>query len=153
MTKDFLLTMLDEAFDKRSWHGPNLRGAIRGVTAEDAAWRPHRRAHNIWELTLHAAYWKYVVRRRLTGEKRGSFVLPGSNFFTRPLELSEAAWKDDVAILVLAHRELRSAVADARSALSEKMLHMLRGAASHDVYHAGQIRMLRKLRSECGGDA
>src|SRR5437879_1186142 len=40
MNNEFLLTLLDEAFDKRSWHGPNLRGAIRGVTAEQAAWRP-----------------------------------------------------------------------------------------------------------------
>ena len=56
MTKEFLLTLLDEAFDKLSWHGPNLRGAIRGVSAEEAAWRPQSRARNIWELTLHAAY-------------------------------------------------------------------------------------------------
>ncbi len=61
-----LLDLLDEAFDKKSWHGPNLRGSIRGVTAQQAAWRPGPDRHNIWELTLHAAYWKYVVRRRLT---------------------------------------------------------------------------------------
>ena len=47
-----LLDGLDEAFDKKSWHGPNLRGAIRGVTAAEAAWRPAGDRHNIWELTL-----------------------------------------------------------------------------------------------------
>jgi hypothetical protein len=52
--------------------------------------RPRPGAHNIWEFTLHAAYWKYVVRRRITGEKRGSFVLEGSNFFERPVEQTEA---------------------------------------------------------------
>ena len=78
-----LLDFLDEAFDKKSWHGPNLRGSIRGVTAKQAAWRPGDDRHNIWELTLHAAYWKYVVRRRLSNEKRGSFALPGSNFFIK----------------------------------------------------------------------
>jgi len=88
-----LLDLLDEAFDKKSWHGPNLRSSIRGVTATQAAWRPQPGAHNIWELTLHAAYWKYVVRRRITGEKRGSFVLAGSNFFPRPLATTEAAWR------------------------------------------------------------
>jgi len=65
-----LLDLLDEAFDKKSWHGPNLRGSLRGVTPELAAWRPRPRGHNIWELTLHAAYWKYVVRRRITGSRR-----------------------------------------------------------------------------------
>ena len=62
-----VLNLLDEAFDKKSWHGPNLRGSIRGVTAAQAAWRIAPDRHNIWELTLHAAYWKYVVRRRLSG--------------------------------------------------------------------------------------
>ena len=80
-----LLDSLDEAFDKKSWHGPNLRGAIRGVTAAQAAWRPAPDRHSIWELTLHAAYWKYVVRRKIMRrEARVSFVLAGSNFFERP---------------------------------------------------------------------
>ncbi len=89
--RSMLLDGLDEAFDKKSWHGPNLRGAIRGVTASQAAWRPTEDRHNIWELTLHAAYWKYAVRRKILREKRGSFVLPGSNFFERPENESAAA--------------------------------------------------------------
>ena len=76
-----LLDLVDEAFDRAAWHGPTLRGALRGVTAKQAAWRPARGRHNIRELALHAAYWKYAVRRRLTGEARGSFSLAGSNWF------------------------------------------------------------------------
>jgi hypothetical protein len=139
-----LLDLLDEAFDKKSWHGPNLRGAIRGVTAKQAAWRPSPDRHNIWELTLHAAYWKYVVRRRLTGEKRGSFVLPGSNFFPRPIEGTEAAWKTDIQILMDEHRKLRRVVLRISSP-SRAQAHLIRGIAAHDLYHAGQIRLLRRL--------
>jgi hypothetical protein len=139
-----LLELLDEAFDKKSWHGPNLRGSIRGVTAKQAAWRPARDRHNIWELTLHAAYWKYVVRRRLTSEKRGSFALPGSNFFARPIEASDAPWKADINILAGEHRKLREVVANI-SAPSRTQAHMIRGVAAHDLYHAGQIRLLRRL--------
>ena len=83
-----LLRMLEQAFDRKSWHGPNLRGSIRGVSASDAAWRPADGRHSIAEQVLHAAYWKYVVRRKLTGEKRGSFALPGSNWFSVPATLS-----------------------------------------------------------------
>ena len=144
MNTNYLLTILDEAYDKKSWHGPNLRSAIRGVTAKQAAWRPAERAHNIWEYVLHAAYWKYVVRRKITGEKRGSFALKGSNFFPRPVELNEAAWKQDIRILETTHQDLRYAVAHLE-APSEKLLHMIRGAAAHDLYHAGQIRLLRRL--------
>jgi hypothetical protein len=148
-----LLDLLDEAFDKKSWHGPNLRGSIRGVTAAQAAWRPAPGRHNIWELTLHAAYWKYVVRRRITGEKRGSFLLEGSNFFARPVEQSEAAWKRDIAILVAEHKTLQQAVArlslDSHQPGSKwrATLYLIRGAAAHDLYHAGQIRLLRRLQA------
>lgn len=146
-----LLDLLDEAFDKKSWHGPNLRGAIRGVSARGAAWRPAPGLHNIWEYAVHAAYWKYIVRRRITGEKRGSFVLLGSNFFERPTELTEGAWKSDVGILVSQHMDLRRAVMELKPAMREDrkrwriLLHLIRGAAAHDLYHAGQIRLLRRL--------
>ena len=145
--KSLLLAALDEAFDKKSWHGPNLRGGIRGVSAEQAAWRPESDRHNIWELTLHAAYWKYVVRRRLLKEKRGSFALTGSNFFERPAgPASEAAWKKDIAILEAEHRSLRDAIAKlADKQLTPAACHLIRGAAAHDLYHAGQIRLLRRL--------
>jgi hypothetical protein len=142
-----LLDLLDEAFDKKSWHGPNLRGSIRGVTAKQAAWRPDGDRHNIWELTLHAAYWKYVVRRRLTGEKRGSFVLAGSNFFERPKDgakATEEGWKAEVQILISEHLQLRAAVSQVTKP-SSAQAHLIRGVAAHDLYHAGQIRLLRRL--------
>jgi hypothetical protein len=146
-----LLDLLDEAFAKKSWHGPNLRGSLRGVGAEQAAWRPGQDRHNVWELALHAAYWKYVVRRRITREARGSFALEGSNFFARPVELSEAAWKADIAILEAEHKKLRVVIAGlSRKGHGEadwrKLLHLIRGAAAHDLYHAGQIRLLRRMQ-------
>ena len=150
----FLLELLDEAFDKKSWHGPNLRGAIRGVTARQAAWRAAPDRHNIWEFTVHAAYWKYVVRRRITGDKRGSFPLPGSNFFARPEELSEKAWKADAALLVAQHQDLRRTIVELPRELRRDgkkwraTLHLIRGIAAHDLYHAGQIRLLRRLGPE-----
>ncbi len=72
---DIVLAVIDQAFDRRSWHGTNLKGSIKGMTAEEAAWRPAPGRRNAWELALHAAYWKYTVRRRLLGEARGSFPL------------------------------------------------------------------------------
>jgi hypothetical protein len=141
-----LLDNLDEAFDKKAWHGPNLRNSIRGVTATQASWRAQTGRHNIWEVTLHAAYWKYVVRRKLTGAKRGAFALDGSNFFARPVgEPQEEDWKADIAILEAEHQSLRGVVAAVKVA-SPSTLHLIRGAAAHDIYHAGQIRLLRRMQ-------
>lgn len=155
------LAALDEAFDHKAWHGPNLRGATRRLDARAAAWRPAPRRHNVWELVVHAAYWKYAVRRRLTGEKRGSFPLEGSNWFTRPAPGGgdlERAWRADLALLADEHRKLRAVVAvlppRSLETLSPGTRHtvarLVFGAALHDVYHAGQIQLLKRL-AEAGG--
>jgi len=150
---DVLLTLIDQAYDRRSWHGTNLRGSLRGLGAAEAAWRPAAQRHNIWEIAVHAAYWKYVVRRRLRGERRGSFALPGSNWFRRPAEATAAAWRADLALLDDCHRSLRAAVgALAPRALRSRprgskveTLDLLLGIAAHDLYHAGQIQLLKRL--------
>jgi hypothetical protein len=131
---ELILALLDEGYEKKTWHGPNLKQSIKGITARQAAWRPAPGRHNIWEETLHAAYWKYAVRRRIEGGKRGSFALKGSNFFARPEKgkLNESAWSAAAARV-------------ARMPQAAKMLRPLYGVAFHDVYHAGQIRLLRRL--------
>jgi hypothetical protein len=148
-----LLRLLDEAYERKAWHGPNLRGSLRGLTARQAAWRPGRGRHNIWEIALHCAYWKYAVRRRLTGEKRGSFAVAGSNWFARPAGHTEKAWRGELKLLEQTHRALRRAVA----AFEPARLHrrptgsrstpfgQILGVAFHDVYHAGQIQLLKRL--------
>jgi uncharacterized damage-inducible protein DinB len=144
---------VDEAYNRAAWHGPNLRGAIRGVTAREAALPPRPGRHNIWEIVVHAAYWKYAVRRRLSGEKRGSFSLPGSNWFSRPLERTEKAWRTDVALLDKEHQLLREAVSSFRTENLDNRAHgskssarrLIAGIALHDVYHAGQIQLIKKL--------
>jgi uncharacterized damage-inducible protein DinB len=146
-----LLSMLDELFWGPAWHGPSLRGAIRGVTPEQAVRRPGRGRHNIAELTVHAAYWKYAVRRRLSGDTRRSFPLEGSNWFARD-RVTTASWRADVALLVNEHRQL----CDVVSHLDPRQLtrripgsrwtnsEMIRGAAAHDIYHAGQIQLIKR---------
>jgi DinB superfamily len=150
---EHLLGLLDESYNRAAWHGPNLRGSVRGVTAREAGLRPGAGRHNIWEIVVHAAYWKYAVKRRLVGEKRGSFSIPGSNWFDRPGYKSEKAWREDVALLDNEHRTLREAVAQFSSADLDRRAHgsksvarrLIAGIAMHDVYHAGQIQLIKKL--------
>jgi hypothetical protein len=139
-----LLPLLDEAFERRSWHGPNLRGSVRGLDAARAAYRPAPSRHNIWEEIVHTAYWKYVVRRRMTGGKRGSFALDGSNWFPRDGAGGEAALKKDIALLVAEHRRLLEVVHGLKRA-TPASLRLIRGIAAHDLYHAGQIQLLKRL--------
>jgi hypothetical protein len=153
---EILLRLLDQAFNRKAWHGSNLRGAIRGVEPPVAAWRPAEGRRCIWEIVVHAAYWKYAVRRRITGAKRGSFPLKGSNWFVRPVTISESEWRDDVSLLELTHQALRAVVAvlspndlqviPRGSKVSN--LDIITGIAAHDVYHAGQIQVLKRLAAQ-----
>ena len=152
-----LIALLDSAYHRPSWHGPNLRGSIRGLSLDAISWRPAPGAHNIWELVVHAAYWKYVVRRRLLGEKRGSFPLEGSNFFARPGPSASTMrdWKADIALLDQMHGGLRATVAALTPAQLRRRLAsgrpaswMIAGAAAHDLYHAGQIQLLKRLQRQ-----
>jgi hypothetical protein len=125
-----------------------------------AAWRPAEGRHNVWELVVHAAYWKYTALRRLTGATRGSFPVAGSNWFRRPEDPGVAAWRRDVALLEQMHRSLRAAVEN----LTPRDLHatpegstvshfaLLSGVAAHDLYHAGQIQLLKRLMPRALGD-
>lgn len=148
-----ILALLDQAYDRPSWHGTNLRGSLRRVMPKQAAWRPGPGRHNIWEIVVHAAYWKYAAWRRLTGATRGSFPLKGSNWFKRPLECTEAAWRADLALLDEMHRVLRESARCLPRAQLDRApkgskvsnFALLTGVAAHDLYHAGQIQLLKRL--------
>lgn len=150
-----LLAILDQAYNRTSWHGTNLRGSVRRVTPRQAAWRPARGRHNIWEIVVHAAYWKYAAARRFTGGARGSFPLAGSNWFVRPAPegITHHAWKADLDLLDAMHDSLRSALMglsaqDLSTTPQGKKVStfaLLSGAAAHDLYHAGQIQLLKRL--------
>jgi len=148
-----LLHVLDEAYGRPAWHGPHLRGALKGVSARQAGWRPAPDRHNIRELAMHAAYWKDRVRRRLTGEKRGAFALPGSNWLDLA-EPTERSWRRERALLDRMHELLRAVVEELPDDLLTRPLPATRGRtalreiagiALHDVYHTGQIQLLKAV--------
>jgi hypothetical protein len=146
-----LLELLAQAWGPRSWHGTGLAGALRGVTAEAALWRPGRGRHSIWELTLHLAYWKYAVVRRLIGAPKGGFPRAGSDWIA-VTDPTDAGWRADVRLLHEQHKALVAAVESfPGSRLDRKVKsrwtnrqHIL-GVAAHDLYHTGQIQLLKKL--------
>jgi hypothetical protein len=152
---DVILDLIDQAFDHRAWHGTNLKGSLRGLQIEEVIWRPAPGKHNIWELMLHAAYWKYIVRRRLLSGEKGSFPLAGSNFFARPADgfSDKKAWDKDIRLLAQTHRSLREVIANLKpKALLENasgskynILQTVNGVAAHDLYHAGQIQLIKRL--------
>lgn len=147
-----LLRIFDQAYKGASWHGTSLRGAVRGLSAARANWRPGVGRHSIHELVVHAAYWKYAVANRLAGGRRGAFELKGSNWFARAA--GEGQWSDDVALMDRVHRELRAVIASLGDADLNRPLTgrkttpfvLISGIAAHDLYHAGQVQIIKALQ-------
>jgi hypothetical protein len=153
-----LLWNLQPPPGRKNWHGgPSPVGALRGVTAAEAVWRPTSRRKSIWELTLHIAYWKYTVRRHLERGPAARFPRAPANFPAQPEPSDEAAWARDVALLRDEHERLVAAV----RALPERSLgrmppesrrwtygELVLGIAAHDAYHIGQVQLLKRLWQE-----
>lgn len=154
--RGLLLRFLDEAYNKQAWHGPQLRGTLRRVDAKQAVWRPEAGRHNIAEIAVHCAYWKYAVRRRIIGEKRGSFPLKGSNWFPFSAPLTADRWKELVRLLDDSHRALRetfeaapwSKLTSGPGGGPNRPAAQIHGIAMHDLYHAGQIQTLKALEKK-----
>ncbi len=147
------LAALEQAFERRAWHGATLLGSLRGLTPEEATWRPAPGRHSIHELVVHAAYWKYRVWRYLTGDKEAHFDEKGADWFARTPDDAER-WADDVGRLRAWHSRLVAATrAFSADRLEEEaydgftFADVLRGMAAHDAYHAGQIGLLKRLQT------
>ncbi len=143
---------LKRAFEGEAWHGPSLLELLADVTAEKAAAKPLAHAHSIWEIVLHIAAWEGAVRQRLEGER---VDVPAEGDWSLVEDTSEAAWSKTLEALKSGHMKLREAVmglTDAR--LEEKIVGnpasvygTLHGIIQHNLYHAGQIALLKKA---CG---
>ncbi|NIP42688.1 MAG: DinB family protein [candidate division Zixibacteria bacterium] len=148
-----LLEELDQAYYSKAWHGTTLKGSLRGLRLKQVLWRPGKKRHNIWEIVLHCAYWKYAVRRRMTGEKQGSFPYKGSDWIELPEVLDTKNWHRTVSLLHDMHLLLRETVADLPPSKLEYVpvrakvpnYITILGIASHDLYHTGQIQLIKKL--------
>ena len=149
-----LLAVLDEAFTAKGWQGATLSGSLRGLTLAQASWRPGPRRHNIWELVLHTAYWKHVVRRRVAGRRGEPFPRSPRNYPRLPERRDAAAWRTDIALLKRQHQELMRTVRTlppgrlaARVGSSRWLVvEQIFGIAAHDLYHTGQIQLLKALQ-------
>ena len=141
------------AFDGNAWHGPSVMALLEGVTAAQAAARPIPSAHSIWQLVSHIAAWERACLRRLNGDPA---QLTDEEDWPAVSDISEVAWQKTKDELVATHQQLLDKIGgldDARlnqpiindpSTTYSSVYVTLHGAVQHDLYHAGQIAILKK---------
>jgi len=147
-----LADQIRRAFDGDAWHGDSIKELLTSVTAETAAARPIKNAHSIWELVLHIAAWDDAVCRRIGGV---AVQLAKEQDFPAVKDTSPAAWRQTLSHLEQTHSQLIKAVAAfPDSCLQDQVpgktedyydfYYMFSGIVQHEIYHAGQIALLKK---------
>ena len=151
-----IIDELEREYGGDPWHGSPLVAILDGVSASQASAKPVANAHSIWELVLHVTAWKNEVRLRLSGAPAGE---PKEGDWPEVGEPSDERWQAALERLRRAHRDLLSDIQtlpeaklfaptkDARDReTGAGVTHyvLLHGAVQHDVYHAGQIALLKK---------
>ena len=140
---------MKRAFDGGAWHGPSVKEVLEGVTAEKAAGRPVSGAHSIWELVLHITVWEDAVKRWI---RRETHNVTNELDWQKVTDTSEVAWRKTLQDLEKGHMELRRTISGLSDSELDKILKepkpsvydLLHGVIQHDLYHAGQIAVLKK---------
>ena len=147
---------LRSALEGEAWHGPSVLETLEGVSAEQAAARPISGAHSIWELVLHLCGTYGLVLRRLNGDGR---QLAESEDWPAVPEPSEENWNDALRVLKQMSEDLRRAVKNFPAERLDQPLvpeppytayTQFIGITQHDLYHAGQIALLKKALGSSG---
>jgi uncharacterized damage-inducible protein DinB len=146
-----LADQLRRSYEGEAWHGPSLRELLEGVTAERAAAKPLAGGHSIWELALHVEAWEREALL-VTGGKAFE-MLAGDADWPLVQENTPHAWKSALDRLESTTRELVAAIRAMDDAqLNESaggrdfnFYFLLHGVVQHNLYHAGQIALLKKM--------
>jgi uncharacterized damage-inducible protein DinB len=144
---------LKRAFEGEAWHGPSVLEIIESITSPQAAARPFDSTHSIWELVLHIGAWERAILRRLHGDRA---QLPNEEDWPPVVRTTDAAWEQTKQALRQGNDDLRAAIAGLdNSRLDQPIIEgmssvyvTLHGIVQHDLYHAGQIAILKKATSE-----
>ena len=136
---EILADQIRRAFWGESWHGPSVREVLAGVSAEDAAAHPIAGAHSIWEIVLHLGAGYTLVLRRVRGER--ATLSPEEEWPPVPASSSEA-WRESQRALEELNEQLQCVVRT-----------QFAGTPQHDLYHAGQVVLLKKALAASRGAA
>ena len=141
---------LKRAFEGEAWHGPSVLEALKDVTPDAASAHPVAGAHSVWELVLHLAATYGLVLRRLGGE--AAQLTPEEDWPAVPPP-TPSSWQDAVRSLQDLNGQVRRAATAFDPARLDEPLPagvpytaytQFIGITQHDLYHAGQIVLLRK---------
>jgi len=144
--------ILAEGYGPGAWHGNDMKAALADVTPDLAFWRPAPGRHNIAEIAVHHAYYVRAVRERIAGKGIEPFVFSGDDWFAVDTAAT-MAWPAIQTLVADQHHALEALVADVEAGRAASTLddterfNNVIGIACHAVYHAGQVQLIKALKT------
>jgi uncharacterized damage-inducible protein DinB len=137
--------LLQRTFEKNSWHGPAVKEVLADITDEQSKFR-FPKSHSIAELVAHMTAWRVFIIKKIEGDREYT-VKPEANF-------PSLDWKVAMKELEESQRDLLDALEGFDPArLNDVVPHgsytytyyrLFHGIIHHDLYHAGQIALMKK---------
>jgi uncharacterized damage-inducible protein DinB len=144
-----IVDQMDRAMNGEAWHGPHLEELLKDVSAQQAAAHPVAGAHSIWELVNHIGAWNAILAQRASGM---AVAVTSEQDWPPVTDTSAEAWKRSLEQMRASRAQLRGAVLKLNDPQLDEIAPgkdhsiyvMLHGGVQHDLYHAGQIAVLKK---------
>ena len=137
-------------YNGNPWLEVNLANTLNDVTAEQAYRKINPNLNTIWEIVNHLIQWRRNILRRVQGE---TITTPDHNYFVPVLDPSEVAWHQSLQNLAKSQDQWNTFLTYFDDGDFEKIYinnnltyyEHIHGIIQHDVYHLGQIVLLKKL--------
>lgn len=141
-----IISLLSRTFEKNAWHGPSVKEVLNDITAEQS-FTKLRDTHSIIELVAHMTAWRIFVIKKLEGDENYK-VEDEKNF------PSETDWMKTLNDLSASQLHLLELLKDFPATKLSDVVHappykysfytLLHGIIHHDLYHIGQIALIKK---------
>lgn len=144
--------LLKVSYAGETWHGPSLKAQLKDVNADLAARKMSTNIHSIWELVLHIIAWRRFCIEKLRGNDSYELPIGGKIDWPEVTEVSKEAWETALENLENNQQELLSLLKAKTDDILEKEVagksytfyYLIHGIIQHDIYHGGQIALLKK---------
>ena len=132
-----------------AWPGVSVRDVLRSLSASEAAAHPVAGCHSAWEIALHISFWHDAVRRRLGGDP---VDCGDDEDWPVPAAPTPANWNAVLEEMDAVHQRLVDTVRTLNADMLDRpspgktftVYFMLHGVPQHDLYHGGQVVLLKK---------
>ncbi len=146
MKEKELLSRVKNFYDGDASYGDPATKILEGITSESALKRPDKNTHNAAELLAHIIGWDDVYLKRLQGDKEATIDQSLSFDWKRIDKNEKSAWRSLLSAFEKNHKSLASLLGQDKYDIRQKE-DLVNSIMEHDIYHLGQIAMIKKLVS------